>query len=465
MRNFIMILVVFVSFTSTAQRHRNLYNSNDVLKFESTDSVPAAKVQENTTPVEIINTDKIDRKAHTKEVIPDDNEVEIDTHIIRKDIYKVALILPFNAGAAWGSMNKGIMMIRDSSAKKATIPKESKISIEFYSGVRMAIAELGKAKVQVEFYVYDDLKNIDQLKKLLADSMMIKMDVIIGPAHTQNATLVASFCKEHKIYNFSPLSPSIYIASSNPYHFKLNPSIEMLCKSMVDRLVADYQYGSVLVLGRNNDEDRHYASIIYDYVAELNKSKPEGKKLFCDTLINGNEANKKSLSSFYTGNHSIVICPSFNEGFISSSCGRVSSNEKVSFYGMPTWMDYDAVNYNTMNSSRPFIPKVSYADTSVVEEKLFLKNFREMHGYAAEENTLLGYDIMKFTIYALENFGLSIKDHVADIDYKGLFTHFRFVPVKYIKGDKTLPYDLYENNQVNFLQFNNFNLDAPTDPK
>ena len=460
MRYLIFLVFLVTVLSMQAQRDRKLYNTPDVINFEAVDSLSIMKEKkdENKQESKEVVKEK-ESKTSAKEVIPNDNEAIADTHIIRKEVYKVALILPFNAGAAWGSMNKGITMIRDSSAKKATIPRESKISIDFYNGVKMAIAEASKAKVKIEFYVYDDLKNEDQTKKLLADSTMAKMDVIIGPAHTQNAILVANFCKEHHIYNFSPLSPSIYIASSNPYHFKLNPSTEMLCKSMVDNLVKQYQYGSVLVLGRATEDDRHYAAIVYDYVQEWNKKLPKDRQLFCDTLISGNESNKKSLSSFYTGNHNIVICPSFNEGFISSSCGRVSSNSNVSFYGMPTWLDYDAVNYNGMNSARPYIPKISFADTSESDDKRITKSFRENHGFAIEENTLLGYDIMNFTIYALENFGLSLNKHIEEIYYEGTFTKFKFIPVKYIKGDTTLPYDLYENNQINFPQFNNFELD------
>ena len=462
---YLILLLALLSFSlCDAQRQRNLYSGEEVLRFDSNTDTSKVKMKESNESIQIENKEKVNREVKATEVIPTDDVVSVkekDTAIIRKEVYNVALILPFNAGAGWGAMSKGITMIRDSSAKTASIPRETKISIDFYNGVRMAIADASNANVKIQFYVYDDLKNIDQTTKLLQDTNMAKMDVIIGPAHTQNAVMVANFCKEHHIYNFSPLSPSIYIANTNPYHFKLNPSTEMLCKAMVDKLVADYEYGSVLVLGRNTEDDRHYASIVYDYVQELNKNKADDKKLFCDTLIVGNASYSKSLSSMYTGNHSIVICPSFNEGYITATCAKVSSTDKVTFYGMPTWLDYDAVNYNTMNESKPYIPKVVYADTSDAEDKRIVKGFRENHGYAIEENTLLGYDIMQFTIYALEQFGLSLKDHVADIDYKGLFSNYKFVPVKYFKADNTLPYDMYENNQVHFLEFRDFDLQVP----
>jgi hypothetical protein len=56
-----------------------------------------------------------------------------------------------------------------------------------------------------------------------------------------------------------------------------------------------------------------------------------------------------------------------------------------------------------------------------------------------------------------------MKDHVEEMYYEGLFTKFKFQPVKYIKEDKELPFDLYENNQVNYPQFENFELTAPDD--
>lgn len=458
MRFLPFFLCFFLASTSLfAQKERKLYGGNEVLRFDNNDSTqkvePIKEIENNETN----NANNATPTSSATEVIPNDNE-HVDTQIIRKDVYKVALILPFNAGAGWGAMNKGITMIRDSSAKKASIPRETKISIDLYNGFRMAIAEATKSTIKIEFYVYDDQKNEDQTKKLLEDSMMKKMDIIIGPAHTQNAILVAEFCKQNKIYNFSPLSPSIYIATANPYHFKLNPSIEMLCKAAVDKLVNEYEYGSVLLLGRATDDDRHYASVVYDYVAALNKNREANKKLFCDTLISGNESNKKSLSSMYSGKHNVVICPSFNESFISGACGRVSSSSNVSFYGMPTWLDYDAVNYNTMNGSRPFIPKISFADTSDSRDKFLLRSFSENHGYPMEENTMLGYDIMKFTIYALETYGISLKENADKLYYEGQFTRFKFVPVKYSKAETGLPYDMYENCLINFPQFSNFEL-------
>ena len=181
MKYFTFFLLLLVSITIHAQRARKLYSSPDVINFEATDSVAPKKNIESNSNTEIIQKENNkESKNEAREVIPNDNETVLDTQIIRKEVYKVALILPFNAGAGWGAMNKGITMIRDSSAKKASIPRETKISVEFYNGVRMAIAEASKAKVKIEFYVYDDLKNEDQTKKLLADTNMSKMDVIIG---------------------------------------------------------------------------------------------------------------------------------------------------------------------------------------------------------------------------------------------------------------------------------------------
>lgn len=161
----------------------------------------------------------------------------------------------------------------------------------------------------------------------------------------------------------------------------------------------------------------------------------------------------------YTGNHNIILVPSFNEAFINLAMDKVSGNlDKVDLFGFPSWTEYDNVNCISMNHAEPILTKVSYGDTSNAEVKVFNKNFREAHGYNPEENSYLGYDVMMFTVDVLQRFGLNIKENFDKIDYQGLTTHFKFVPVKYSKFETGSDIDMYENNQLNFLRFQNFEL-------
>jgi hypothetical protein len=161
----------------------------------------------------------------------------------------------------------------------------------------------------------------------------------------------------------------------------------------------------------------------------------------------------------YTGNHTFVLVPSFNEAFINSALDKVAGkSDKVDLFGFPSWTEYDNVNYASMNNDEPILTKVSFGDTSNVEVKTFIKNFHDAHGYYPEENNYLGYDVMMFTADVLRKFGLSIKENYTKIDYQGIGTHFTFVPVKYSKFETGSDLDMYENNQLNFLKFQNFDL-------
>ncbi len=462
MRSLFILIILFFTFVASAQKGRKLYQQEDVIIFDA----------DTTTTIKI----KVDEVVNKKDVATP-NSVEVNTEvkiedkrtnhkvdksadtIVRKAVYNVALILPFSSDAGWGSMAAGIKEMSENGVKKWTIPKETKISVDFYNGVRMAISNLHDAKVKISLRVFDDKKNEDVTKDILKDSTLKTMDVIIGPAHTQNAKLVADFCKENNIYNFSPLSTSKYVTIANPYHFKLAPTLDMHLKAMVDYFVEKYKFGSVLVMCRATDEERSYAATIFDYVAMLNKSKPKNEQLFCDTLVTGSESSKKSLSTMYTGNHNIILVPSFNEAFINLAMDKVSGNlDKVDLFGFPSWTEYDNVNCISMNHAEPILTKVSYGDTSNAEVKVFNKNFREAHGYNPEENSYLGYDVMMFTVDVLQRFGLNIKENFDKIDYQGLTTHFKFVPVKYSKFETGSDIDMYENNQLNFLRFQNFEL-------
>ena len=461
MRYFLLLCILAFSSFTFAQKGRKLYQQQDVIIFDTDSAVKCNKSVETSekkdveTPksVETNIESRLDEKKNNEK-----NEKGEDT-IRRKDVYNIALILPFSADAGWGSMAAGIKEMTENGIKKWNIPKETKISIDFYNGVRMAIANLNNAKVSTNLRVFDDKKNEDVTKEILKDSSMKTMDIIIGPAHTQNAKLVADFCKENHIYNFSPLSTSKYVTIANPYHFKLAPSLDMHLKAMVDYFVKKYNYGSILVMCRPTDEDRSFAATVYDYVAKLNLTKAKNEQLFCDTLVSGNESSKKAISTMYTGNHTFVLVPSFNEAFINSALDKVAGkSDKVDLFGFPSWTEYDNVNYASMNNDEPILTKVSFGDTANVDVKTFIKNFRDAHGYYPEENNYLGYDVMMFTADVLRKFGLSIKENYTKIDYQGIGTHFTFVPVKYSKFETGSDLDMYENNQLNFLKFQNFDL-------
>ncbi len=146
--------------------------------------------------------------------LPNDSELSNSEKIEQLDkfnfpkVIDVALMLPFYVN------KNGSIINNPSKIKKeieADLYSKSEIALGFYNGALMAIDSLKKMGLSVRLRVYDTQRDLNVVKKIMAENDFSKMDVVIGPLYTENVEYVADALKYDNVLVVSPLSKQLNI--------------------------------------------------------------------------------------------------------------------------------------------------------------------------------------------------------------------------------------------------------------
>jgi ABC-type branched-subunit amino acid transport system substrate-binding protein len=298
--------------------------------------------------------------------------------------------------------------------------------VDFYAGSLLAIRKAKENNFSLEIFTYDTEKSDEKLQDILSKPEMKSVDLIIGPAYSNQISLISDFAKENKINVLIPFSSKVYELSVNPYLLQFNPNdtqIEMdfLVKRIIQKTfrntnIVFVNIPGVSVLDEGNlfmdrlkirlqKEHQKFSELNFDATEKTNIS-----KIF--------KKNQKNLVFFNTDNSS-VITPFLKELYV-----------YIDEYDMTLYQEYGWENRQIERFDRiyvaPFKPDL---DSIALEE--YQETFRKFYDWEVESERprydLLGYDLMNCFISVLKNNGKNLIHKLNEINFdNGLQSDFHF---------------------------------------
>lgn len=95
--------------------------------------------------------------------------------------------------------------------------------IEFYTGALIAIKQAKENGTNFHIYTFDAERSDLKIMEILQDSNLTKMDLIVGPAFSNQISVVGDFARIHKVKTLIPFSSKIIDIETNPYIYQFNP--------------------------------------------------------------------------------------------------------------------------------------------------------------------------------------------------------------------------------------------------
>jgi ABC-type branched-subunit amino acid transport system substrate-binding protein len=376
--------------------------------------------------------------------------------------FNIALILPFQAQA-------GVDMLdifetsRDVAFKnKIRLHPDAEISLNYYLGTMQALKHETDAKVKL--FVYDCGNNDSITAVVLKKPELKKMDAIIGAVSTSNARQVADFCKQNKIPNVQPFSPSKTLTADNPYHLKLAPAIDAHVDAMFNSIVDSFAGGNIILytpgIEKSLSVAQRFDSLFKDYnktaaikftVSLLNTK---------DMMVNGKKTSATEL--LRAGKPNIWIITSFDESFVNGNL-RVLHSQRSDFrivvYGMPTWLNGDILRLDYVNDYNTRITDPFYLDTANVSAGTFATEYMAEYEQMPDKYSFLGYDVTRFLVQNLVSSGKGFLNSLATQRFKGTGYIFDIAKNRTqvpLQSDERLNY--LENKHVNVLRVSEYQL-------
>ncbi|MEI6754691.1 MAG: LysM peptidoglycan-binding domain-containing protein [Paludibacter sp.] len=182
-------------------------NNSSTKPIQSKETVSTTKTKENSEQVS---------KPLAAEVKAPEKSIVIE-HTTESKTIKLAFLLPF---------------MLEQSKKDAVLERFQ----NFYAGALLAVQAAKERGISFEIYTYDTDKTEDKMTEVLNNEELKSVDLIIGPAFSNQISLMSNFAKENKVNTLIPFSSKIPDIESNPYIFQFNPGFETELKYLIDQL-------------------------------------------------------------------------------------------------------------------------------------------------------------------------------------------------------------------------------------
>ena len=342
---------------------------------------------------------------------------------------KVAVLLPFMAGTS-ANMEEQIRMV------------------EYYEGFLMAVDSLKKEGVSVDLYTYDTKGKEATLNNILARKEMKNMDIIFGPARSQDIDALATFADKNNIRLVIPFAPKVDQVFKNQHIYQVNTPQSYLYSEVYEHFNRKFSGCNVIFLNASNG-DREKDEFIKGMKTGLKENGISYRDFtmtdnFYDiTTVMDTLKNNIFIPTSGKSTALVKILPQLTQ------IRRERPNYSMNLFGYPEWQTY------TNDYLASFYEIDTYFYSSFYTNNLFPAAVNFTHAYRRwyskdmaniyPKYGMLGYDTGYFFLKGLSKYGNKMEENLSSIHVTPIQIGFKFERVNNWGG--------FINRKVFFVHF------------
>lgn len=342
---------------------------------------------------------------------------------------KAAVLLPFMAGTST-NMDEQIRMV------------------EYYEGFLMAVDSLKKEGVSVDLYTYDTKGREATLNNILVRKEMKNMDIIFGPARSQDIDALATFADKNNIRLVIPFAPKVDQVFKNPHIYQVNTPQSYLYSEVYEHFNRKFSGCNVIFLNASNG-DREKDEFIKGMKTGLKENGISYRDFtmtdnFYDiTTVMDTLKNNIFIPTSGKSTALVKILPQLTQ------IRRERPDYSMNLFGYPEWQTY------TNDYLASFYEIDTYFYSSFYTNNLFPAAVNFTHAYRRwyskdmaniyPKYGMLGYDTGYFFLKGLSKYGNKMEENLSSIHVTPIQTGFKFERVNNWGG--------FINRKVFFVHF------------
>jgi ABC-type branched-subunit amino acid transport system substrate-binding protein len=303
----------------------------------------------------------------------------------KKEIYTVALLLPFSLNNPRAFLNTPSLNIKD--------------------GVEFAIDSLKKMGVKIELKLFDTEKSKSRVSQILGSDGFKEVDLILGPVSGEACIEVAKFCATNKIVNFN-FSREDAAFGQGSHVYSLRTSYSETGKQLAN--CAKTYFDSTLnvkIFYYKADKNDSVLAYAYKKNLELLKVRVASIKGFGAKDM---EDFKKALSAVKDQETSHVMIFGDNNLFASNAISIwESENKTTTLVVQKDWLDIQLITYEQFMRKNIHFVYNDYIYATDQAQYHVNKKYATIYGVKPSNLGYLamGYDVMLFTGSLLQKYG------------------------------------------------------------
>lgn len=365
----------------------------------------------------------------------------------KKYRYNIVLIMPF------APENGDTLRISRLIEGTEQIPQTTRISVDYYHGLIMALDSLAKLGFKANLHVFNILPGADSssyvLDSILKNPNLAEANLIIGPPYPTNFKKVAVFADKHHIPIVSPISGDNGVLKNNPWASKATPSPITEIEATADYIASHYSRDNIIIIHNKSANDEYYD------IFKRRFRKIDSSLGYNDTLRHSeSRGGITSLASkLERRGANIIVVPYQASPFVATFVNdfgnsNYAEDDSIILFGMKSWANNDALapeNLDTLNFHFPSNEHLNYQDPTT---KRFITKYRNNYLSEPSEYSYQGFDMGMFYISLLSQYGSDMQNHLGDVKTRGLQTSFDMYRNNLANG--------YENKAVYILEYRNY---------
>jgi LysM repeat protein len=365
----------------------------------------------------------------------------------RKNIYNVALLLPFKFKQ---SLNLNLDELIKNKNNFPTVPG---LATDFYLGFMRALDSLTAKDFSIALEVYDlDEKDSSEIIQFVNSPKFKQFDFIFGPLHATTFKTVSLKAKEFNIPIVSPITQQNKLLFNNIYASKTNPSqftlLECLADYCIDSLIIK---GANLILMSPNEKDSKEVAYVKAFKTYYKDKQIKLNKQAKDTLamVKGLAGIKQT---YKVGVKNVVVSLTGNLVFISdftTQLAMFADKKDITLCGWQSMTEIDNIDQDYLNQMHYTFPH-QYNLNSAKTYSAISQDYQRSMGIYPDEYYFIGFDM---AIFYLKNLKEKGPDFIHSLDkFSTETTYMRF---NFFRPDNTTGFD---NRGVYIFRYNNYQL-------
>jgi LysM repeat protein len=310
-------------------------------------------------------------------------------------IIRIAFLLPF--------------MLEDNK-KDAGIER----FVDFYVGALIAIKEAQQKGISFEIHTYDTEKSEEKLTETLQNSELKTMDLIIGPAFSNQVALIGDFAKENRINTLIPFTSKVSDIDNNPYLFQFNPGTDTELDFATELFTGKQKNLNIIFAElpeiSSMDEGQAWAEGLQTRLKKANRpfSTIELSTSDVADFASVLKSGKKNLVIFNTDKYAYV------SPFI-TPLQAASNDFDVVLYEQYSWRNQSEKLKQSMYIS-PFISDLNASKLNDFDQKYYYY-LGKMANTEPPRFDLLGYDLTTYFVALIQHYGNKFADKIGSFKF------------------------------------------------
>ena len=330
--------------------------------------------------------------------------------------------------------------------------------VEMYEGILLAADTLRALGLNINIHVFDIKNDTVEVVRLIRSGKLDNMNLIIGPVHSGNLSIVASYAGSLGIPVVSPVQLSNNsVLENNPFLFMASSSLEVTQNAIAKKMGDYYNRNIVLIHSGSDGETQDISKFRNMILNELSYKMPFEEirlkdMVFYSRSVFGNDSINRLAHTLSDLTGNVIIIASEDTPVMSESITDIHSLSRkfdVNVFGYPNMRYLDNLDHKICFDLGLMIYSPDWIDYSQQDIIQFNSDFRSKFLTEPSEMSYAwqGYDIVYYFISGLAIHGKEFISHPEIHNPDLLHTEYEF-------RRKTIN-DGFENQKLFLVRYSN----------